>query len=243
MNKDEGLQVSIPTRGNTLFRGSSRFDSLPTQAAVSIPTRGNTLFRGVPVGGTASGTPSFQSPLGETPCSGSFGHVHQITPSEMFQSPLGETPCSGKNVINPTVTSRKQFQSPLGETPCSGHLATVKLYQVTAEFQSPLGETPCSGRRGDRLHRTPPPRVSIPTRGNTLFRDTTVAPGRSRVSIPTRGNTLFRGAGVQHQRDWIPEFQSPLGETPCSGWLSRPTRPQRSRRFQSPLGETPCSGG
>ncbi len=188
---------------------------------VSIPTRGNTLFRLHTWQADKAGGSWFQSPLGETPCSGSGSGTGSSSPVVR-----GFNPHSGKHPV------------PAGR------------------FNASCG----AGRR-----------VSIPTRGNTLFRARGKGArpgGGDKVSIPTRGNTLFRGYRVSYRWFACTWFQSPLGETPCSGhcgavqwWrarrevsiptrgntlfrASRPCAPatRAPRSFQSPLGETPCSG-
>ncbi len=138
--------------------------------AVSIPTRGNTLVRNAARSQGKLAAALFQSPLGQTPCSWQF--QEDATDSFLlleFQSPPGETPWSGLQKDVAALQKSKAFQSPLGEIPCSG-VDLVQLHHATGlEFQSPLGEIPCSGVVAG-LNKDEGLQVSIPTRGNTLFR-------------------------------------------------------------------------
>ncbi len=168
----------------------------------------------------------FQSPRGETPCSGPSRSLTKAAASRWFQSPLGEIPCSGaRKAADKAERALAAFQSPLGETPWSGFDVRCYIEERLEEFQSPRGETPWSGEHLDTVFYAPdssfnPHAGKHPGPGQHGVR------GRfqeSPVSIPTRGNTLVRGkaggmvlpgAGVRPGRV---VFQSPRGETPWSG--------------------------
>ncbi len=107
-----------------------------------------------------------------------------------------------------------------GNTLFRAHVVPIPSFDPV-KFQSPLGETPCSwpallgAAVGARRY------VSIPTRGNTLVRvGQGGGPGslpQGGVSIPTRGNTLVRVRRNMDPEANLAEFQSPRGETLCSG--------------------------
>ncbi len=173
---------------------------------VSIPTRGNTLFRVHLRHGGCRRARRFQSPRGETPCSGRHRPRASRGGGLPFQSPLGETPCSGGENRAWGSSCAQCFNPHSGKHPvpgkeCKGisgprgHALTARVKGGKVLFQSPLGETPCSG-------------------------------------------TLTQSLRARLNRS----FQSPLGETPCSGTAFPLNRPIVLSVFQSPLGETPCSG-
>ncbi len=121
---------------------------------VSIPTRGNTLLRvGWRQGAARPVHVPFQSPRGETPCSGlDLGKSTGMSKSHIFQSPRGETPWSG------TPTTGSSPTRPTGFNPHSG-------------------KHPGPGAQG-KLDGGGIGAVSIPTRGNTLVRAARRLPSR-----------------------------------------------------------------
>ncbi len=172
---------------------------------VSIPTRGNTLFR---------------------------GHSHtclQKNKYPRFNPHSGKHPVPGDAIALDSERRKRGFNPHSGKHPVPGSRIPSPRGDGCAEFQSPLGETPCSGGTTSPAKLVGAHVVSIPTRGNTLFR-ARLPPtrrGTSRLSFnPHSGKHPV--PGVFFIRDiLIPIllFQSPLGETPCSGFRRRPSSP------------------
>ncbi len=248
---EEGEDVSIPTRGNTLFR-HWRWDAAQRARPGFNPHSGKhpvpgdceagiarCLWEGFnphsgkhPVPGTCLSIACVGFPVSFNPHSGKHPVPGCSVPSDLdseleFQSPRGETPCSGltssgsKSQTPGAGRSQRSFNPHSGKHPVPGNRMMETNKHGEFVFQSPLGETPCSGLVGFALV-SGMAHVSIPTRGNILFRGPVAprpSPARSpsfnphsgkhpgprvrgvgdlshppRVSIPTRGNTLFRGS-------------------------------------------------
>ncbi len=242
------IDVSIPTRGNTLFRGRRRARRAARPGPVSIPTRGNTLFR------------VWRPVLAPDPAPGVSIHTRGNTLFRAGLSGKGRwrlswrfNPHSGKHPgpgwdDNGTGYRRPVFfQSPLGETPWSGPSRGRNPSRKRPwRFQSPLGETPWSGVEGDRPAGRWSGDVSIPTRGNTLVRVTPRSP-----PLKAPGSRFNPHSGKHPGPGPEARANSPLrsgGFNPHSGKHPGPGRAfasamAKTLQFQSPLGETQWSGG